>query len=47
MAQGFATIQRNTTNETTGYTTLFEKITAFRGSSVFVVVVIFRHQEKI
>jgi len=27
MAQGFATIQRNTTKETTGYTTLFEKVT--------------------
>tara|TARA_B110000014_G_scaffold111793_1_gene76671 strand:+ start:344 stop:1036 length:693 start_codon:yes stop_codon:yes gene_type:complete len=31
MAQGFATIQRNTTNETTGYTTLFEKITELTG----------------
>lgn len=31
MAQGFATIQRNTTNETTGYTTLFEKITQLTG----------------
>ena len=31
MAQGFATIQRNTTNETTGYITLFEKITELTG----------------
>jgi len=31
MAQGFATIQRNVTNETTGYTTLFEKITELTG----------------
>ena len=31
MAQGFATIQRNTTKETTGYTTLFEKITELTG----------------
>ena len=31
MAQGFATIQRNITNETTGYTTLFEKITELTG----------------
>lgn len=31
MAQGFATIQRNTTKETTGYTTLFEKVTQLTG----------------
>ena len=31
MAQGFATIQRSTTKETTGYTTLFEKVTQLTG----------------
>ena len=31
MAQGFATIQRNSTKENTGYTTIFEKITEMTG----------------
>ena len=31
MAQGFATIQRNPIKETTGYTTIFEKITDMTG----------------
>lgn len=31
MAQGFATIQRNSTKENTGYTTLFENITEMTG----------------
>ena len=31
MAQGFATIQRNSTKENTGYTTIFEKVTEMTG----------------
>ena len=31
MAQGFATIQRNSTKEKTGYSTIFEKITGMTG----------------